>query len=57
MSDNSLHNKGVVITGGVGFGKTAILEQLIEQSFFETGNCGLVNAAAGMLSMSARDMW
>ncbi len=47
MSDNPQHNKGVIITGGVGFGKTAVLEQLIEQSFFETGNCGLVNAAAG----------
>ena len=43
-SENLQRNRGVVITGGVGSGKTAILEQLLEQSAFETGACGLVSS-------------
>ena len=33
---------GVVLSGGVGFGKTAILEQLVEHSCFAEGRGGLV---------------
>ena len=44
MSDNPQRNRGVVISGGVGCGKTAVLEQLLEQSAFETGMCGLVSS-------------
>ena len=44
MSDNPQKNRGVVISGGVGCGKTAVLEQLLEQSAFETGVCGLIPA-------------
>lgn len=35
-------SKGVVVTGGVGFGKTAIVEQLVEYSPFGSGHGGLV---------------
>lgn len=34
--------RGVVISGGIGAGKTAILEQLIDCSCFGDGRSGLV---------------
>ncbi len=42
MQDNSPKNKGVVISGGIGFGKSAIIEQLIEYSHFGEDNGGLI---------------
>ncbi len=44
MSDDPSRNRGVIITGGVGVGKTAILEQLIEHSPFKSGNTTLVTS-------------
>ena len=41
-SDNVSKNRGAVITGGVGFGKTAIIELLIEYSCYGKGQGGLV---------------
>ncbi|KAK3602700.1 hypothetical protein CHS0354_017904 [Potamilus streckersoni] len=37
------HPRGVVITGGLGSGKTAIIEQLVGQSCFGDGKGGLVD--------------
>lgn len=34
--------RGVVLTGGIGAGKTAIIEQLVDSSFFTDGRSGLV---------------
>ena len=42
MQDASPKNKGVVISGAIGYGKTAVIEQLIEYSCFGEGVGGLV---------------
>lgn len=34
--------RGVVLTGGIGAGKTAIIEQLVDSSFFTDGRSGLI---------------
>nr|XP_011418481.2 protein TANC2 isoform X1 [Crassostrea gigas]XP_034311480.1 protein TANC2 isoform X1 [Crassostrea gigas]XP_034311483.1 protein TANC2 isoform X1 [Crassostrea gigas]XP_034311486.1 protein TANC2 isoform X1 [Crassostrea gigas] len=37
--------RGVVLTGGIGAGKTAIIEQLVDSSFFTDGRSGLVEGS------------
>ncbi|XP_064595070.1 protein TANC2-like isoform X3 [Liolophura sinensis] len=41
-SEGGASPRGVVLAGGVGFGKTAIIEQLIQMSCFATGKSGLL---------------
>lgn len=45
-SSESKQLAGVIITGGVGTGKTAIIEQLVESSLFERRKTELVFASA-----------
>ena len=40
--DGTENSRGVVVTGGVGCGKTAIVEQLMEYSCFGEGRGGLI---------------
>ncbi|XP_064644495.1 protein TANC2-like isoform X5 [Lineus longissimus] len=40
--EDSSNSQGVIIMGGVGFGKSAIVEQLVAYSCFGDGNTGLV---------------
>ncbi|XP_013418941.1 protein TANC2 isoform X2 [Lingula anatina] len=35
-------HRGIVVTGGVGCGKTSIVEQLVDQSCFGEGKCGFL---------------
>ncbi|KAJ8307276.1 hypothetical protein KUTeg_015360 [Tegillarca granosa] len=42
--------RGVVITGGIGSGKTAVIEQLVDCSCFGNGRTGLVEGASHKLN-------
>jgi len=43
LTDESMpRTNGVVVIGGIGVGKTAIIEQLVDQSPFGDGRCCLL---------------
>ena len=50
LRDTGSKHKGLVITGGIGFGKTAIVDVLMEYSCFGSARTQLVQPAAGMLN-------
>ena len=46
--DNISKNRGVVLLGSIGYGKTAVLEQMLEFSCFGRGIGGLIESSRGM---------